>query len=62
MVGTVFVAPIGAIVTMISMHANITDILVDGVSEGNWVNNFIVQAVFVLQSGKHAASLLLRPR
>ena len=56
-VGMVFVVPVGATVTMISMHANITDIAVDGVSKAGSVNNSIVQAVFVLPSGEYAAAV-----
>ncbi|MDR2265993.1 MAG: hypothetical protein LBE09_00180 [Christensenellaceae bacterium] len=56
-IGTAFVVPIGAIVTMISLHANITDITVDGVSSGSKLNNDIVQAVFALQSGEYPVSI-----
>jgi hypothetical protein len=56
-VGTVFVVPVGATVTMIAMHANIKDILVDGVSKGQYLNSITVQAVFILVADIYPASV-----
>lgn len=56
-VGTVFVAPIGSVVTIMSTHANIDDILVDGVAKGERVNNTAVKAEFVLESGEYPVSV-----
>jgi uncharacterized repeat protein (TIGR02543 family) len=56
-VGIVFAVPVGATVTMRALHANISDILVDGVSKGTNINNITVQAVFVLPNGEYAASV-----
>ncbi|MDE6001455.1 MAG: hypothetical protein K2G96_03955, partial [Clostridia bacterium] len=59
-VGTVFVVPIGATVILTAMHANISDILVDGVSKGEKLNNSLVRAEFQLSDGEYPASVTLK--
>jgi hypothetical protein len=56
-VGTAFVVPIGAEVTVTALHANISDIFVDGASKGSNLNSLTVEAVFVLEPGNFAASV-----
>lgn len=58
--GTVFIAPIGATVTITSIHANIDDILLDGVSSGEKVNNSTVKAEFLLSDGEFAVSVTFK--
>lgn len=56
-VGNVFVIPIGAAVKVVAMNANINDIIVDGTSMGEKLNNTVVQAEFVLEQGQYAVSV-----
>lgn len=58
--GTLFVVPIGAEVTMTAMHVNINDILVDGVSYGEKLNNTVVQAKFIVTDGEYSASVTFK--
>lgn len=58
--GTVFVVPVGSTVTIMSIHANIGDILLDGVSSGIKVNNSTVKAEFELSSGEFAVSVTFK--
>ncbi len=61
-VGSVFVIPIGASVKIVSMHANIDDILVDGVSKGENLNNTVVQAEFTMTEGEYAVSVTFKTK
>lgn len=61
-VGNVFVIPIGATVKIVSMNANIDDILVDGVSKGTNLNNTVVQAEFEVTEGDYALSVTFKTK
>ncbi|MDE5616778.1 MAG: hypothetical protein K2I78_03220, partial [Clostridia bacterium] len=60
--GSVFIIPIGATVKIVSMHANIDDILVDGVSKGENLNNTVVQAEFAMTAGEYAVSVTFKTK
>jgi hypothetical protein len=55
--GIVFVVPIGATVTITALHANVVDILVDGIRKGQYLNSLMIQAVFVLATDIYPASI-----
>lgn len=61
-VGSVFVVPIGAEVTITALNANISDILIDGVSKGENLNNSVIKAVYEMVSGEYPVSVTFSTR